>query len=140
LRLTAGAVASALVFPRVLRAAAAPAFPHGVVRGEPTSDKIGADVLASGGNAVDAMVAAALAAGIAQPQMTGPSGYAATIIIASADGKKLVCIDGNSTAPAAARPDMFPLDDKGAVRGRVNDHGWLTAGVPGVLAALQLAL
>ncbi|MEY2880513.1 MAG: hypothetical protein RLZZ15_2893, partial [Verrucomicrobiota bacterium] len=140
LRLTAGAAASALAFPRVLRAASAPVFPHGVVRGEPTADAIGAEVLASGGNAVDALVTAALAVGIAAPAMTGPGGYGAAIIIASADGKKLVAIDANSTAPAAAQPDMFPLDDKGAVRGRANHHGWLAAGVPGILAGLQLAL
>ncbi|MEO6246690.1 MAG: gamma-glutamyltransferase, partial [Opitutaceae bacterium] len=140
IRLTAGAVASALAFPRLLRAAPAAAFPHGVVRGEPTADAIGAEVLASGGNAVDAIVAAALAAGIAAPAMTGPGGYGAAIMIASADGKKVVAIDANSTAPAAARGDMFSLDEKGAVLGKTNHHGWLAAGVPGILAGLQLAL
>src|SRR5258705_574973 len=35
---------------------------------------------------------------------------------------------------------MFPLDEKGAVKGRVNFHGWLAAGVPGTLAGMQLAL
>ena len=35
---------------------------------------------------------------------------------------------------------MFPIDEKGAVQGNVNNHGWLAAGVPGVLAGLQLAL
>src|SRR5262249_41373829 len=41
---------------------------------------------------------------------------------------------------AAARPDMFPLDEKGVVRDRKNFFGWQAAGVPGVLAGLQLAL
>ncbi len=140
LRLTAGAVAAGLTFPHVLRAAAAPVLTHGVVRGEPTADKIAAEVLATGGNAVDAMVAAALAAAVCAPAMTGIGGYGAAIIIASADGKKVVALDANSTAPTAARGDMFPLDDKGNVRGRVNDLGWLAAGVPGILAGLQLAL
>ncbi|MBI5766374.1 MAG: gamma-glutamyltransferase [Verrucomicrobia bacterium] len=140
LRLTAGAAASALAFPRLLRAAAAPDFPHGVVRGEPTAEKIAAEILASGGNAVDAIVAAALVASVVTPQMCGPGGYATSIMIASADGKKIVAIDGNSTAPAAARTDMFPLDDAGKVRGRIHEHGWLAAGVPGILAGLQLAL
>ena len=136
----AGAVATTLTFPRVLRAAAAPAYPHGVVRGEPTADKIGAEVLASGGNAVDAVVASALAAAVCSPAMTGIGGYGTAIMIASADGKKVVAIDANSAAPAAARADLFPLDAKGNVRGRVNDVGWLAAGVPGILAGLQLAL
>lgn len=140
LKLTAGGLVAGLSFPHFLRAAASSPAAHGLVRGEPTADKIGAEVLASGGNAVDAVVAAALASAVCAPQMTGIGGYCASIVIASADGKKIVCIDGNSTAPAAARADMFPRDEKGAVRGRVNDLGWLAAGVPGVLAGLQLAL
>ena len=121
LRLTFGAAATGLAFPRVLRAATSTAHPHGLVRGEPTSEKIAADVLASGGNAVDAVVAAALASAVCTPNMTGMGGYAAAIIIASADGNKIVCIDANSTAPAAARSDMFPLDAHGKVPGRVNE-------------------
>jgi gamma-glutamyltranspeptidase/glutathione hydrolase len=35
---------------------------------------------------------------------------------------------------------MFPLDEKGAVKGKANFYGWLAVGVPGVLAGLQLAL
>ncbi len=140
LKLTARLTAASIAFPSVLRAATAPAYPHGVVRGEPTADKIGAEVLASGGNAVDALVAAALAAAVCSPAMTGIGGYGAAIMIASADGKKVVAIDANSTAPAAARPAMFPVDAKGNVPGRVNEVGWLAAGVPGILAGLQLAL
>ena len=37
----------------------------------------------------------------------------------------------NSTAPAAARPDMFPLDEKGVVKRRLNFYGWQAAGVHG---------
>lgn len=140
LRLTVGAAAAGLAFPRVLRSAPPPAHPHGVVRGEPFGEKVAAAVLASGGNAVDAMVAAALTCTISTPHMTGIGGYGASIIIASGDGKKVICIDANSTAPAAARADMFPMDAKGKVPGRVNEHGWLAAGVPGILAGLQLAL
>src|SRR3954470_1259628 len=53
---------------------------------------------------------------------------------------KVTCIDFNSEAPAAARPDMFPLDNKGNVKGGVNKHGWRAAGVPATMAGLQLAL
>ena len=104
----AGAVATTLTFPRVLRAAAAPAYPHGVVRGEPTADKIGAEVLASGGNAVDAVVASALAAAVCSPAMTGIGGYGTAIMIASADGKKVVAIDANSAPPAAGETFRNP--------------------------------
>jgi gamma-glutamyltranspeptidase/glutathione hydrolase len=53
---------------------------------------------------------------------------------------KISSIDFNSEAPAAARPDMFPVDGKGKVKGDVNMVGWRAAGVPGTLAGLQLAL
>ena len=121
-------------------AAPQPKHPHGVVSGEPTAERVGAQILASGGNAVDAMVAAALAGAVAAPHQTGIGGYGASIILASADGKRIVCIDANSAAPAAARADMFKPDAKGLVTGRVNETGWLAAGVPGILAGLQLAL
>jgi gamma-glutamyltranspeptidase/glutathione hydrolase len=32
---------------------------------------------------------------------------------------------------------MFPLDERGAVRGNIDRYGWLAAGVPGTLAGLQ---
>lgn len=139
LRLAVGTAGVAAPF--LLRAAeTVPVHPHGVVSGEPTAEKIGAQVLAGGGNAVDAIVAAALTAAVAAPAMTGIGGYGGSYTFASADGKRVVSIDFNSTAPAAARPDMFPLDEKGTVRGNVNTYGWLAAGVPGILAGLELAL
>ena len=127
--------------PFVLRAAETAArYPHGVVSGEPSAEKAGAQVLASGGNFVDALVAAALAGAVAAPHQTGLGGYGASLIIAYADGKRVTCIDANSAAPAAARPDMFKPDAQGVVPGHVNETGWLAAGVPGILAGLQLAL
>lgn len=126
--------------PFILRAAERPTHPHGVLSGEPTAEKVAARVLADGGNFVDALVAGALAGAVAAPHQTGIGGYGAALIIAHADGKRVVCIDANSTAPAAARADMFKPDDQGNVPGRVNDTGWLAAGVPGILAGLQLAL
>lgn len=135
----AGAASAATPF--MLRAAdPSSKHPHGVVSGEPTAEKVGAQVLASGGNFVDALVAAALAGAVAAPHQTGIGGYGASLIIAHADGKRVVCIDANSAAPAAARADLFKPDASGAVPGRVNETGWLAAGVPGILAGLQLAL
>jgi len=113
---------------------------QGVVSGEPTAEKAGAEVLARGGNVVDAIVCAALTAAVASPHNTGIGGYGGHMTIALAKGGRATSIDFNSTAPAAARDDMFPLDEKGNVRGAVNQFGWLAAGVPGVLAGMQLAL
>src|SRR5688572_7649512 len=112
----------------------------GAVVGDPVAAKVGEKILRDGGNAVDAAVAAAFAAGIASPSKSGIGGYGGHAMVALAGGRKVTAIDFDSTAPAAARPDMFPLDANGRVRGNVNSHGWLAAGVPGTLAGLQLAL
>lgn len=112
----------------------------GAISGEPTAEKIGAQVLASGGNAVDAIVAAALTATVASPHNTGIGGYGGHMTIALANGRKVTSIDFNCVAPAAARDDMFAPDEKGNVRDRANEFGWLASGVPGILAGMQLAL
>jgi gamma-glutamyltranspeptidase/glutathione hydrolase len=121
-------------------AAAAPAERKGCVVGQPEGVRAGMEVLAGGGNAVDAAVAAALVAGVVAVPSCGIGGYGGHLVFARGDGKKVTAIDFNSAAPAAARPDLFPLDEKGRVQGGVNAHGWLAAGVPGTLAGLQLAL
>ena len=113
---------------------------HGAVVGENTATVVGEKVLADGGNAVDAAVAAALTACIAAPARSGIGGYGGHMVIALAGKKKVTAIDFNTVAPAGARADMFPLDEKGVVKGRINFFGWKAVGVPGVPAGLQLAL
>jgi gamma-glutamyltranspeptidase/glutathione hydrolase len=110
-----------------------------IVTGQPEGAAAGNSVLAAGGNAVDAAVAAALVAGVVALPSTGIGGYGGHLVVARPGGK-VAAIDFNSTAPAAATPDMFHADENGLVKNRVNSHGWLAAGVPGVLAGLQLAL
>src|SRR5262245_40278280 len=92
----------------------------GVVRGEPTADKVGLEVLASGGNAVDAIVAAAFVAAVVVPHQTGIGGYGGHATLALDGGKKITSIDFNSMAPAAARQDMFAPDASGKVPGQKN--------------------
>lgn len=138
LKTAAGLASFAILCRRVPGATVSPS--GGAIRGEPTAEKIGQEILATGGNAIDALVAGAFACTVTSPQMTGIGGYGATLIIAPPDGRNVICIDANSAAPAAARADMFKPDAAGKVPGRVNELGWLAAGVPGVLAGLQLAL
>jgi gamma-glutamyltranspeptidase/glutathione hydrolase len=112
---------------------------RGLVVGQPEGAEAGNSILADGGNAVDAIVAAALAAGVVAVTRCGIGGYGGHMAIGLPSGK-VSCIDFNSEAPAAARADMFPLDDKGRVKGGVNLHGWRAAAVPATMAGLQLAL
>src|SRR6185503_13296363 len=139
---TAKAAAASLFSPRLLLAAdeLRNTSARGAISGEPTAEKVGEQVLATGGNAIDAIVAAALTAAVASPHNTGVGGYGGHMTVALASGKKIISIDFNSAAPAAAREDMFAPDQNGSVRTRPNEFAWLAAGVPGVLAGMQLAL
>jgi gamma-glutamyltranspeptidase/glutathione hydrolase len=112
---------------------------RGLVVGFPQAGEAGNAVLADGGNAVDAIVAASLVAGVVAVTRCGIGGYGGHMTIGLPSGK-VTSIDFNSEAPAAAAADMFPIDQKGRVKGNVNLHGWRAAGVPATLAGLQLAL
>jgi gamma-glutamyltranspeptidase/glutathione hydrolase len=111
----------------------------GTVVGNIAGSQAGLKVLADGGNAIDAAVAAALTSCISGPNRCGIGGYGGHMVVAMA-GHRPVSIDYNTMAPAAATPDMYPLDEKGNVIGRINFTGWKAAGVPGVLAGMQMAL
>jgi gamma-glutamyltranspeptidase/glutathione hydrolase len=136
LAIASGAVAS-LAANRVI--ARPDEKPRGLVvsRSEPAAT--GMEILDAGGNAVDAAVAAALVGCVVNVSKCGIGGYGGHLTIGRPGGEA-TSIDFNSTAPAAARPDMFPLDENGAVKGHINERGWLAAGVPGTLAGMQLAL
>ena len=114
--------------------------PQGTVIGEPLGAEVGVEVLAAGGNVVDAIVAAALTAGVVAPPSCGIGGYGGHMTLAFAETGKVTSIDFNSTAPMAMREEQFTPDAAGVVPGKVNQFGWLAAGVPGTLAGMQLAL
>ena len=112
--------------------------PFGSVVGDPVAVKVGQKILKDGGNAIDAAIATAFAVGIVSPSKCGVGGYGGHAMISLAGGKKTIAIDFDSMAPAAARADMFPLDEKGQVKGNVNIHGWLAAGVPGPISPRRI--
>ncbi len=109
-----------------------------VVTNHPLASAAGAEMLAAGGNAVDAAVAALFALTVVEPMMVGVFGAGhAQLFLA---GGVHTVVDGYTTAPAAARPDMYrPVSDAWPdymeTEGRENSVGLRAVGVPGTLAA-----
>jgi gamma-glutamyltranspeptidase/glutathione hydrolase len=89
-----------------------------------------------GGNAVDAAIAAAITLGIVDGHNSGIGG-GCFILIRAPDGS-ITAIDGREMAPAAATRDLFIRDGKADTS--LSQTGPLASGVPGSLAAWELAL
>ena len=102
---------------------------------------VGVDVLAAGGSAVDAAVAAAFAVGVVEPWSSGigGGGYA---VVAGSDLAEVVSFPMRSGS--GATPDRYPRDGRSNVSaflwdGVVDDaniHGYRAMGVPGAVAGL----
>ncbi len=100
-----------------------------VVSDAPVASRIGADVLARGGNAVDAAVATAFALAVAWPE-AGNLGGGGFMLIATPEVDP-VALDFRETAPGAATADMYTPGE--------NRHHARHAGVPGSVAGLAAA-
>ena len=141
------ALAAIIALPLVARgderAADAIATPQGVVaRGgmvvaqEARAAQIGADILKSGGNAIDAAVATGFALAVSYPR-AGNIGGGGFMVIHLADGGDAT-IDYRETAPGRIDARSF-LDEAGnADPGKSRDSA-LAIGVPGTVAGLALA-
>ncbi|MCP5036425.1 MAG: gamma-glutamyltransferase [Rhodobacteraceae bacterium] len=77
----------------------------------PLAVEAGAEVLASGGTAADAMVAVQAVLGLVEPQSSGLGGGAFLVWYDAATGE-VTTLDGRETAPLAATPRLFQ-DEKG---------------------------
>ena len=93
--------------------------------------RVGVDVLASGGNAVDAAVATAFALAVAFPTAgnIGGGGFLVARI-----GGRSYALDFRETAPGAATRDMYLGPDGKPTKD--SREGWRSVGVPGSVAGL----
>jgi gamma-glutamyltranspeptidase / glutathione hydrolase len=118
-----------------------------VSAGDEHAVRAGLWALEAGGNAIDAVVAGAFAAFVAEPNNSGVGGYGhLSAFLAGPDGGRFFSVDHGPRAPAAARADMFevigePLDghDWPSVAGDRNYVGGAAVAVPGAVPGLWSA-
>ena len=103
-----------------------------VVSGHYATAQAGYKMLAQGGNAVDAAVAAAFASTVVEPSRAGLGGHS-TILIYLAKSRQVKFINGNGWAPERATPEFFQA------RGGIPLDGPLAPIVPGSAAGLLRA-
>ncbi len=106
-----------------------------VAANHPLAAVAGAEILALGGNAVDAAVATLFALSVVEPMMVSPFG-AGFFVIRDGRTGETVTIDNYATVPARATPDMFtPIPDSLDYEtvGQENDIGYRAVAVPGAL-------
>lgn len=106
-----------------------------VVAEEPLAAEVGAAVLQSGGNAVDAAVAVAFSLAVTYPA-AGNLGGGGFLLARFADGRSTF-IDFREQAPKKASRNMY-LDADGKLT-RDSIEGWRASGVPGTVRGLDLA-
>lgn len=102
------------------------------------ASRAGSEVLARGGNAVDAAIATALALGVVQPAGSGLGG-GGFLVFRRADGTVRV-LDFREVAPKLANATMFVDPKTGQVVPERSRRGGLAIGVPGEAAGFALAL
>ncbi|MCZ7501561.1 gamma-glutamyltransferase [Agrobacterium sp. ST15.13.015] len=109
-----------------------------VAAANPLATKAGHDVIAAGGNAIDAMVAVQTVLGLVEPQSSGLGGGAFLVYYHAKSGR-LTTLDGRETAPLEATPKLF-LDDKGQPLKFMNAViGGRSVGTPGTVRLLEEA-
>ncbi len=103
-----------------------------VVTTDERASRVGRDVLAAGGNVVDAAVAVHFALAVVNPE-AGNIGGGGFMVLHLADGRR-AALDFRETAPLAATADMY-LDEDGSVTDK-SLVGHLAVGVPGSVAGM----
>ena len=105
-----------------------------IATAHPQATEAGHKILQQGGNAFDAAVAITASLAVVEPMSSGLGGGGFWLIHREKD-KHQTMIDGREKAPKAAHRDMY-LDDSGNVVPNLSMNGPLSAGIPGIPAAM----
>ncbi len=132
---------------QVTRKAVVPTRAGVVASAHKRAAEAGAEVLAAGGDAVDAAVATSFALGVVEPWMSGIAGGGCMVLWRAAEKKGYV-VDYGMRSPRALDPADYPLSGQGTnpdlfgwplVKDNRNAEGAMSVAVPGVVAGMALA-
>jgi gamma-glutamyltranspeptidase / glutathione hydrolase len=122
--------------------------PGGVVAAQHRrAAEVGAAVLETGGDAVDAAVATSFALGVVEPWMSGPAA-GGCMVLWRADESRAYVVNYGMRSPRALDPTQYPLTGDGNVSrlfpwptvvGDRNVQGATAVAVPGVVAGMEAA-
>lgn len=106
------------------------------VTANPYASNAAKEILAKGGSAVDAAIAAQLVLTLVEPQSSGIGGGLFSLIW-NEKNKSLVTLDGRETAPASANETLFLNPDGKPIRWIDAVVGGRSVGVPSAINALN---
>ncbi|NOZ54375.1 MAG: gamma-glutamyltransferase [Gammaproteobacteria bacterium] len=106
----------------------------GIATAHPAATEAGHEILAAGGNAFDAAVAISASLAVVEPMSSGLGGGGFWLLHREKDNFDIM-IDGREKAPKAAQRNMY-LDEAGEVIPGLSITGPLSAGIPGLPAAI----
>ena len=125
-------------FAQTAQAAQAAGARHMIAAANPFAAQAGLDMLARGGSAVDAAIAAQMVLNLVEPQSSGIGG-GGFMLRYDAESRSVAAYDGRETAPAAATPELFLGPEGAPLKFFDAVIGGRAVGVPGLLAMLALA-
>ena len=105
-----------------------------IASAHPLATRAGIDILKQGGNAFDAAIAVTATLAVVEPYSSGIGG-GGFYLLHQARNNSAVMIDARERAPYRAHKNLY-LDEKGNVKADASITGALSAGIPGIPAAL----
>ena len=105
-----------------------------IASAHPLATQAGIDILSQGGNAFDAAIAVTATLAVVEPYSSGLGG-GGFYLLHQVKTDRYVMIDAREKAPLAAHKDLY-LDKTGQVIAGGSINGALSAGIPGIPAAL----
>ncbi|MCC3860245.1 gamma-glutamyltransferase [Pseudemcibacter aquimaris] len=104
---------------------------------ESIATQVGADILAQGGNAIDAAAAVGFALAVTYPS-AGNIGGGGFMVVHLADKNETVAIDYREMSAGTARHDLYVVDGK--VDNRLAKYSRQSSGVPGTVMGMAHAI